>query len=423
MSKAYLPKETWVTCTFQQNPNPQQLIPTRTTRSVYYGDKLELLTIKDRNIDKKFVCKKPVSMGLAIGGLIVGLLLFSNPFGWIVTGIACAVVLAGAATYATVTHDCSGPLEAGVWFNEKDGVRFNGHLAITEASMLSCKKGGMLQPFISYDAAKNAAKAIAWENTKGTITITVGAIAGGYLLGGGKGLITAINKIRTVKGGLFTLGGIATTYAMTSYQSSVMRGSEAYANNEVYQRMNEEEKIVWSNPNEVKDEVVDVLLEDIKGGVLPPDLEDQISDLYGVVQLYKTGRIIIQVKQLLSKVKQIEGLSRQQLYRSDIAKEILKDFKNGKYGDVHEAIKRPDRFNQNRITPTMRQNAREFIDNKIKKNKWSLKNENSLASKGLGIALFFVPLVENYFSENARRVLAENAVKDVTGTISVRTSN
>lgn len=417
MSKAYIPKDTWVVCTYQQNPSPQKLIPTRAKRSVFYKKDMELLTIEDRNTKEKFVCKSPMNFAMGLGGLLVGVFLASNPIGWAVAGV-CAVILVAAATIAIVTHDCTGHLQAGIWINEKQGVKFDGFLAITETSMLMCDTGGILQPIISYDVAKQTAKEIASANIKETTIVTVGAIASGYLMGKGGGIIKTISGIFTKSGALFTIGGIGATYAMTSYQSNAMRNNEDYADNEIYQRMNKEQELDWGNPNKVSEEVVDVLIENVKSGN-PPN----INDLYGVVQLQKTGRLIIQDQQLLSRFNQIKDLTRQQLYRSDIAQSILDDFQSGSFSDVNNAIKRNPMFNQYRITPTMRENARNFIDTKIRGNKWSLNNPNSLLSKATGIALFFVPLATNYFSEEARRTLAENAIQDATNSISVRTSN
>lgn len=119
MSKAYIPKNTWVVCTMQQNPTPGKLIATkfpgeRERFSVLFkGDKdLIFLTVGDRNTAEKFVCKKPMNLLLGIGGLVVGLILASNPIGWVVIGI-CAVVLVASVTIAIVTHDCSEPLKLG----------------------------------------------------------------------------------------------------------------------------------------------------------------------------------------------------------------------------------------------------------------------------------------------------------------------
>ncbi|WP_435523823.1 hypothetical protein [Chryseobacterium indoltheticum] len=155
MSKAYIPKNTWVVCTMQQNPGPGKLIATnfpgeREQFSVLFkGDKERIfLTVGDRNTAEKFVCKKPMNMWLAVGGLIVGLLLASNPLGWVVTGILCAVVLVASVTIAAVAHDCSEPLKLGKWVDVKDDVFFDKQIAIIETSLLTCDKGGVLKPII-----------------------------------------------------------------------------------------------------------------------------------------------------------------------------------------------------------------------------------------------------------------------------------
>ena len=95
---------------------------------------------------------------------------------------------------------------------------------------------------------------------------------------------------------------------------------------------------------------------------------------------------------------------------------------NPKYESVYNAAKRNSTYNQNRVIPTMRNNAISHLDDNINNNKWSLNNPNSLLNKGASIALFFVPLVSGYFSENARRKLADTARQDATDGISVRTS-
>lgn len=417
MSKAYIPKDTWVVCTYQQNTDPKKLDVTRAKVSVFYKKDKALLTVEDRNTDEKFICKSPMNLLMGLAGLAVGLILASNPIGWAVAGI-CVGILVAAATIAIVTHKCTGPLQKGKWINFKKTVYFNGHRAITQSSMLMCDSGGMLQPIISYDVACKAAKAIAWENIKETTVVTVGAIASGFLMGKGGGFLNAMKGIFTKSGALFTLGGIGTTYAMTSYQQHVMRGNEAYADNEVYQRMNEADKKDYGDIKTIGEEFGNSIKDAALSGA-PPN----ISDLAGVVQLYRTGQLIIQDATLRAQFEKLATMNRQQLNSSQLAQNIWREVQtNPKYESVYNAVKRNSNYNQNRVTPTMRNNAISHLDDSINNNKWSLNNPNSLLSKGASIALFFVPLVSGYFSENARRKLADIAVQDATDSISVRTS-
>lgn len=413
MSKIYIPKDTYAVCTYQQNSDPVRFIATRKNVSVYYKKKA-LLTIEDRNTDEKFICKKPMNIIMGLVGIGVGIFLASNPLGWVVAGAICVGVLAATATVTIITHSCTSKLQSGKWINYKEGVKFNGHNAITNCSMLMCENGGILQPIISYDVACKAAKAIAWENIKETATITVGAIASGFIMGKGGGFLNAMKGIFTKSGAFLTIGGIGFTYAMTSYQQHVMRGNEDYADNEIYQRMNEAE----SNESTIGEEIGDALKDAALSGA-PPNIED----LAGLVQLYKTGQLIIQDTKLQDQFKKLSTMNRQELYSSQLAKNLWRELQtNSKFESVYNAVKRNSIHNQNRITPTMRNNAISHLNDSINNNKWSLNNPNSLLSKGTSIALFFVPLVSGYFSENARRELADTARQDATDSISVRTS-
>lgn len=418
MSKAYIPQDTWAVCTFQQNTGPQKLIATRYDRKqftvLYKSDKnFIFLTVSDKNIREKFICKKPMNMWMAIGGLVVGLILASNPIGWVVAGV-CAAVLVASAAIAIITHDCTGPLKAGKWINEKSNVSFDQQKAITEASMLSCDNGGVLQPVISYDVAVQAAKAIAYENMKETAVTTTAAIATGFFMGKGGGFLKAIKGVFTKSGALFTIGGMGATYAMTTAQSRMMRGNSEYADNEIYQRMNKAEEKDLSDPATVGKETYDTTKNTALSGAPP-----SIKDLANVVQLYRTGHIIIQDRALKAQFDQLSKMNKVQLRNSPRARALVKSIQE-KRPDVFNEIKRSPNSKPIRLRPQMRDKAISHLESEIKKNKWSPSNENSLLTKGASIALFFVPLVGGYFSENARRKLAENAVKDDTSGISVR---
>ena len=421
MSKAYIPKNTWVVCTMQQNPSPGKLIATefpgeREQFSILFkGDEERIfLTVGDRNTAEKFVCKKPMNMWLAIGGLVVGLILASNPIGWVVIGI-CAVVLVASVAIAIVTHDCSEPLKLGKWVDEKDDVFFDKQLAIIETSLLTCDKGGVLKPIIDKKTADEVAKAIALENFKEAAVTTVAAIATGFLMGKGGGFLKAIGGLFSKSGALLTIGGVATTYALTTAQSNIMRGNEQYADNEVYQSMNRAEEKDWSDPMTTVKETRDAY-GSAAASLAPPNLAD-------FVDLYKTGGVVIQDQALRNRVDQLSNLNRQQLLRNPAAQSVWNDIRtNPRYQNVYDAVRRNSIHNQNRFTPGMRNGAISTLDDNLRNNKWSLSNANSLAQKGASSLLFFVPLIGGYFSESARRRLAEIAVNDNSEIIDVRTS-
>ncbi len=421
MSKAYIPQNTWVVCTMQQNPTPGKLIATKFSGErkqfsvLFKGDKERIfLTVGDRNTAEKFVCKKPMNMWLAIGGLVVGLILASNPIGWVVIGV-CAAVLVASVTIAVVTHDCSEPLKLGKWVDVKDDVHFDKQIAIIETSLLTCDKGGVLKPIIDEATAFSAARAIAFENLKESVVTTVAAIVTGFLMGKGGGFIKSISGVFSKSGALLTIGGVATTYALTTWQSNTMRGSDDYADNDLYQRMNKAEAKDWSSIETYGKESWETVSNAALSGA-PPNLAD-------FVELYKTGGVVISDVALKQRVEQLSTLSRQQLLRNPAAQSIWNDIRtNPRYASVYNSIRRPSINNQARFTPSMRNGATNTLNNNIRNNTLSLSNSNSLLQKGTSSLLFFVPLIGGYFSENARRKLAEIATNDNSKNIDVRAS-
>ncbi len=122
MGTSYIPKDVYTICTFQQDVEPRQLIPTRSSITVFYGadSTRPLLTVEDRNINREFPCKSPKNAMwsfLCFGaGLLAGIALLSNPIGWAValgTGIAALSIAAGVYEATQIKHKCSGSLGAG----------------------------------------------------------------------------------------------------------------------------------------------------------------------------------------------------------------------------------------------------------------------------------------------------------------------
>lgn len=413
MSKSYIPAQTWVVCTYQLSTSPQKLINTRKA-SIFYKADRALITAFDRNIDKKFICKKPMNTTMGIGGLLVGVILASNPIGWAVAGV-CAVVLIGAATFAVTTHDCSGYLESGKWIGCKDRVKFDGYNAIIETSLLSCSNGGVLQPIINTSVAFNTAKSVAYENMKETAINTTSAIVTGFLIKkSGESIIKNFISIFFSRSkALYTIGGIGATYIMTEIQSNIMRNNEDYEDNYVYQRLNKaEEGSDWEEETETK------VKESIES-LSPPNIKDLADD---AVQLYKTGELIVDDVKLKSEFEKLSKMNKVELRNSPLAKKLLKEIQSQK-PEIFDVIKKKQNSKPIRLRPKMRDNAIKNINTKVNQNKWSLHNKNSLLSKGMNIVLFFSPLISGYFSENARRKLAENAIQDITNSISIRTIN
>lgn len=401
MSKSYIPQNTYVVCTYQLNPTPKKLIATRSEITVLHKGE-PLLTAQDRNTNEPFTCKSPAKKRLFIAGFIVGLILASNPIGWAIIGVCTLVLAAGVAIAIAASHDCTNCLNSGKWINYKSNTKFNGYPAITRSSLLICSEGGCLQPIISYEIATKTASAISTNNTIETGISTIGAIFSGYLCGEDGGIISALKTAFSKSGILFTLGGVGATYAMTSFESHLLRKDKSLAGNDIYKRMNEGGRKDWAEKDTYIDEAKDVA---IGNTPVPADIRD--VNVVGTVNAYNTFK---QTSGDLSKFQSIENLSRQQMRNDPIAQSLLKDLNKGKHPNI---VNKSKYYNERRLNPTTRNEAISQLKDEVAKNK------SSAFKKGMKIVLFFLPLVDTYFSEQARKVLAEEAIKDINNSISV----
>lgn len=401
MSKSYIPQNTYVVCTYQLNPTPKKLIATRREITVLHKGE-PLLTAQDRNTNEPFTCKSPAKKRLFIAGFIVGLILASNPIGWAIIGVFTLVLAAGVAIAIAASHNCTNYLNSGKWINYKSNTKFNGYSAITQSSLLMCPEGGCLQPIISYEIATKTASAISTNNIVETGLSTIGAIASGYLLGKGGGLISALKAAFSKSGILFTIGGVGATYAMTSFESHMLRKDKSLAKNDIYERMNEGEEKDWTKVDTYIDEAGDIAIDNTP---VPADIKD--ANVVGTINAYK---VFMHTSGDLADFKSIEKLSRQQMRKNPTAQSLLKDLNKGKHPNI---VNKSKYYNSRRLNPSTRNEAISQLKDEVAKNK------SSVFQKGMGVVLFFLPLVDTYFSERARKVLAEEAIKDINNTISV----
>lgn len=320
MSISYIPEDTYAVCTYQMGAKPQKFIASRSKVSVFHKDKKPFLTIEDKNLDVEFTCKSPVNIAssfLAFGArLIVGALLVSNPIGWIVAG--CLVVAVGVAyTVKAINHQCTSPMKAGQWVLYQPNVKFNGHNAITQMSMLSCSSGGIVKPFFSYSLACSAAKNIR-KNNRIEVGINVGVSFFAGLLAP-LGITKTIGKYGFVKGiGYITgtnIAGLGITWTLQYGQREWIRIDNDFDDNQIYQDMNEE----------VDDNSFFGQIDE------PSDLNDAdaIVSLAGAV---KEGDIVTTNQQLKNDLAKLEGLSNYKLKKSELAQQIVKDLNDGNYG-------------------------------------------------------------------------------------------
>ncbi len=282
--------------------------------------------------------------------------------------------------------------------------KFNGYSAITQSSLLMCSEGGCLQPIISYEIATKTASAISTNNIVETGLSTIGAIASGYLLGKGGGLISALKAAFSKSGILFTIGGVGATYAMTSFESHMLRKDKSLAKNDIYERMNEGEEKDWTKVDTYIDEAGDIAIDNTP---VPADIKD--ANVVGTINAYK---VFMQTSGDLADFKSIEKLSRQQMRKNPTAQSLLKDLNKGKHPNI---VNKSKYYNNRRLNPSTRNEAISQLKDEVAKNK------SSVFQKGMGVVLFFLPLVDTYFSERARKVLAEEAIKDINNTICVVT--
>lgn len=394
MSASYIPKKTYAVCTYQLGSEPMQFIDTRSKVTIRHKSEL-LLTKEDRNINAQFTCKSPVnamSSFLAFGaGILIAAVALSNPIGWIVLG--CAALAIGAA-YAVVviTHKCSGPLKGGQWISYHPKVFLDGHNAITEISMLKCGSGGVLKAFFSSSDAHEAAQHIQNNNLKEFAVNTAASFFGGLLLPEAFAA-TTISKFT-----IGTIAGIGSIYALTYGERAVIRNEGSMENNKVYQDLNEK-----VDDNSLLPDYTD------KTYYNPGSLSNT-QDLKNFADAYKSGHATVNDLQIQSQLDAIANMSRQQLYRDATARGLLARLNAGELPHLREAM---NRFNPNRINPTMVGEA--TVANSVSMK----KNLGAMAQKGGEGILFFMPLVATYFSENARKDFADAAVKDMGNGINI----
>lgn len=412
MGTSYIAEnKVFTACTFQLDSEPKKLIHSRSNLTVFYKGNTEypLLTMNDKNLDKPFICKSPANLAgalLAFGaGLIVGALLLSNPLGWVAIGVmATGVIIAGAgvvAAVATINHKCTDPLNGGKWELTHDSVRFDQSIAITRSSILKCGSGGVLIPFFSYSAAKQAAENIASNNRKELGLNIVGSFFAGVTLP------SALAGITGVSAGAMFVGKMRSGYVAFSIlawgEKAGIRGYNenigGLKDNKTYENMNSVDgNDLFSLPNKPDDVVQDG--SDLIGISKDGDGKIGVDALSKISGAYAGGKIIIHNIQLQNQLKQIQGLTKQTLRTNPIAQQLLTDLNSDKYPKWKENIQN---YNNKRMNPSMVQDGRNTSAQSFK---------NGLKDVGNGI-LFLLPFAVTWFSEKGRSALAEAMVVDM----------
>ncbi|WP_461532425.1 hypothetical protein [Sinomicrobium sp.] len=205
---SYLPEKVYAVCTFNSASNYGKLLTNPDARGqlavIFKSKSQPLLTEVDKKLEGQFSCKTGWSSGvgtIAFGaGLMAGLgvaaAVATVPVaGWIIGGaIALGCLAFGLFQMFKPKPTCSEMIsyQESSWLNPHPTVTFDGHAAVTKQSMISCKEGGFLLPFISASAAAAAAQEIGSRNKSeialnGVISF-IGGMTTGFT-GGTSGLL------------------------------------------------------------------------------------------------------------------------------------------------------------------------------------------------------------------------------------------
>lgn len=428
MNASYIPKGVYAICTFQTDAEPKQLIPTRSTITVFYGTDATrpLLTVEDKNINKEFPCKNPKNAMwsfLCFGaGLIVGAaLVLSGPVGWLVIGVGVGMLAMGAYKATKVDHMCSGSLENGSWKIDHQTVKFDKKNAITHNSMLLCDAGGILTPIFSYAAAKKFAGQIASNNNA---EIGLNAFASFF---GGAGIIIAGLEMGVAKTVLWMGGTVAAMNEGTYWEREWIRNSSLQSNAH-YQDMNNDVDENSRIPGYIKDP-----LNATPGDLASPDILELnenggLTNRDGKTPIFFNGKWyvqdwqknLIEIKQgtALSKdLSVLEGVDSREVWKTPEGKAIVESIRNGKYsGSLIQSAK----DGLGRVRPRNLPNlATELPALKLQ----NIRNIGKLGVKGGGFVGFFFPFIATGFSEESRKALANALAEDAGNGINIVANN
>lgn len=189
MSSSYLPEKVFAVCTHNTNGDYGKLLKNPDARArytvLYKSKDKPLLTEVDKKLDGQFSCKTNWSSGIGtaafgvgiMGGLMIAATVATIPgVGWLVGGAIALGCLAWGLISFLTKPTCSemiGYMES-QWINPHLTVTFDENLAVTKQSMIACKEGGMLLPFISESEAASAASEIA-SNNRWEVGVNIGA--------------------------------------------------------------------------------------------------------------------------------------------------------------------------------------------------------------------------------------------------------
>lgn len=178
-----------------------------------------------------------------------------------------------------------------------------------------------------------------------------------------------------------------------------MRDDASLKENEVYSQMNNHvDENIWL-PDPIFDDPSD-----------PNDIQSVVFFQKAV----KDGQFMVKNHEINQKLVQFSNMTTAQLKNSQEYRQFLKDVNAGKYGpelksSMQNLFKRM-KPNKSSVIKGMNHTSKQF------------KNSFKLMSKNAGSgALFFLPFIGTYFSENARKAFAIAAAQDMGNGINIQT--
>lgn len=435
----YLPEEVFSVCTNQMDASPKKLLSSdlRDSKSVMYGVKNKVFLVRiDKKINSDFKCKTNWSSGAGMvamgGGVAVGLGLAASCMavpgvGWVVGGIIAVGCLAYGLWQMSQRPSCSEMIgfEESQWKMHHNTVRFDSasvankdlYLVLTKKSMLSCKEGGVLLPFISKASAKNVAESISTSNnTELTVNIVAGAITG-VLLGFTMGMPAYAVGAKTP----FKIGAIHVFKQVAIFGGWMVAGH--YLVNPAATKTGE-----WSN-SALSDGSYDHVKEQQASSsstISPTSNWDPLSPAMDTRdiknRMAQNNASQSDLAKFDAAIAEAERQGTYSLKNNPMLKEMITRIKAGEFGlEVKEMVlnKKGDlrgKINRTNINNTSKQHSANTKP-EVAKNK--ILNNRAKVTRSGGVLALIAPFIGKFFAERAIRIGAEEWESDITNGITV----
>jgi hypothetical protein len=420
---SYLPQnKTYAVCTNQLGADFRIFLTNSNLREnitvIFTNQDFPFLTEKDKKLDIDFSCKTCWNSGagsIAFGagvmtGLVVAAAVATVPVaGWIVGGLIAIGCIAYGLFQLFTKLTCNQMIEydESKWISPHPTVTFDTYQAVVKTSILQCKEGGMILPFISQTTAANAASDIAFVNSMELGTNILANFLAGGLMGfslGHSGLLKT--------GGDFLIG-MAGAYIV--FQP--LQNLERLAIRRVF------------GPDETDNSYYSEI-EAANSVSFMPDLPETPSDLiYDVVNpaiaLMKIKELAIesgakqsQISEIDAAIKAGESTGSMAKGNNPEAKIVFEKARNGEYGKTVQEY-----FTNSKGTGAgmNRQSNYERSEQEINRNLSEVSKEKMITktTTALSIITLILPFVSTAFDESGLIIIANAAKEDLVNSISV----